>query len=282
VRGAQVIFTADDFGRSTAINQAIVQAHQRGVLTSASLMVTGEAVSEAVALARANPSLAVGLHVVVAEGRSVLPRGDVPHLVDGSGRFCADPARAGLYYFFNRQARAELAQEVRAQFERFAASGLPLSHVDGHMHLHLHPAIFPLILSLAEQYGAYGLRLPRDDLGPALCYEPGRAGTKLLWWVAFGLLGRWCCSRLKDSHLVTTERVYGLLQTGRMAEEYVVHLLRRLRVPSAEFYFHPTLAPNSEPLGPNPGDLETLLSPVVRHTIEEVGLRLATYATLAR
>lgn len=280
--GAQVIFTADDFGRSTAINEAIIEAHQRGVLTAASLMVTGEAVPEAVALARANPTLAVGLHVVVAGGRSVLPHRDIPHLTDHSDRFPVDPAWAGLRYFFSRRARAELALEVSAQFERFAATSLPLSHVDGHMHLHLHPAIFPLILLLAEQYGARGLRLPRDDLWPALSCEPERVGVKVLWWSVFGLLGRWCRRHLRDSDLATTDRVYGLLQSGQMTERYVLHLLRRLRVASAEFYFHPALAPSGEALGPNPGDLATLLSPIVRQTIEEEGLRLATYTTLAR
>src|SRR3990172_9610287 len=124
----QIILNADDFGRSSAINRAVMLAHREGVLTSASLMVSGDAFEEAVALARAT-----------------------------------------------------LALEMNAQFERFAATGLPLSHVDGHLHMHLHPTVFRLLLPLAEKYGARGLRVTRDDLRLALRYDRGRVVTKVMW-----------------------------------------------------------------------------------------------------
>jgi hypothetical protein len=92
----QVILTADDFGRSAAINAAVLRAHREGVLTSASLMVAGEAAEEAVALARETPSLAVGLHLVAVDGPTVLSQGEIPHLVDEWGRLPADPVRLGL------------------------------------------------------------------------------------------------------------------------------------------------------------------------------------------
>ena len=139
---SQIITTADDFGRSPAINAAIIRAHREGILTAASLMVTGDAWQEAVQLARANPTLAVGLHLVVSNGRAVLPPTQIPHLVDASGRFPDDPLRLGLRYAFDRAAQRELAAEVAAQFARFAATGLPLSHVDGHQHLHVHPVVY--------------------------------------------------------------------------------------------------------------------------------------------
>ena len=87
-------------------------------------------------------------------------------------------------------ARLELGRELAAQFERFAASGLPLSHVDSHLHLHMHPSVFNLLLPLAEAYGAHGLRLPRDDLRLSLSQDRRQAGTKVAWAVLFGLLSR--------------------------------------------------------------------------------------------
>ncbi|MGQ9768754.1 MAG: ChbG/HpnK family deacetylase, partial [Anaerolineae bacterium] len=109
---SQIITTADDFGRLPAINAAIIRAHREGILTAASLMVTGDAWQEAVELARANPTLAVGLHLVVSDGRAVLPPTQIPHLVDASGRFPDDPLRLGLRYAFDRAAQRELAAEV--------------------------------------------------------------------------------------------------------------------------------------------------------------------------
>jgi len=276
----KIIFNADDFGRSSGINAAVMRAHREGVLTSASLMVAGDAVEEAVALAQETPTLAVGLHLVVIGGPATLPPGEIPHLVDSGGHFHSDPVQVGLRYFLSRTYQEELAREMAAQFEHFVATGLPLSHVDGHFHMHVHPTVFKLLLPLAEQYGATGLRLPRDDFWLALGYDRRHAGTKLGWAISFGLLCRWCLGRLRNHRLIVTHRVYGLMQTGQMQEAYVINLLRHLEVPTAELYFHPTTGPESEFMGPNPGDLATLLSPAVRQVIQERDLGLATYPTL--
>jgi len=278
---AQVIFNADDFGRSPAINAAILRAHREGVLTSASLMVTGDACAEAASLARATPTLAVGLHLVVSGGRAALSPQQIPHLVDAGGRFPDDPLRAGVRYAFLRAARQELAREIAAQFERFAETGLPLSHVDGHHHLHVHPVIFNLLLPLAQRYGARGVRVPRDDLWLALRYDRRGAAVKIAWGLALGLVCRWCAWRARSNRLAVVDRVYGVMQSGQMHEAYVVRALRALAAPTAELYFHPSLEASGEALGPNPSDLAALLSPAVRAAIIERRLRLATYATLA-
>jgi predicted glycoside hydrolase/deacetylase ChbG (UPF0249 family) len=173
-----------------------------------------------------------------------------------------------------------LGRELAAQFERFTATGLPLSHVDGHQHLHIHPTVFNLLLPLAEGYGAHGLRLPRDNLRQALCHDRRQAIAKISWAISLGLVCRWCQSRLRDCHLAVPRRVYGVMQSGQMREAYVLEVLRHLQEATAELYFHPSIAAQSEALGPNPGDLETLLNPSVRQVIVERGLRLATYSTL--
>jgi hopanoid biosynthesis associated protein HpnK len=276
----QIIMNADDFGDSAAINTAIIQAHRQGVLTSASLMVTGPAAAEAVALARQAPDLAVGLHLVVACGKSALPPDRIPHLVDHEGFFPNDPLRAGLRYYFSRSAQAELAAELEAQFERFAATGLGLSHVDGHLHMHLHPTVLRLLLPLAKQYGARGLRLPRDDLWFSIAHERQRAAVKAVWAIVFGLLARYCMRQLDGHPLAVAHRVYGLMQTGQMNERYVLEVLRKLQVPTVELYFHPSTHTEDGASGPNPSDLATLLSPAVRSVIQERGLCLATYPAL--
>lgn len=278
----QVIFNADDFGLSASVNAAVERAHRDGVLTSASLMVAGNAVDEAVQLARAMPRLSVGLHVTLTGGRPVLPAHRIRHLVDGQGLLIANPARMGLRLFASTVAQVELQSELEAQFERFAGTGLPLSHVDGHMHMHVHPTVVPRLLPLAKLYGARGFRLPSDDLRLALGHSHRQAALKVAWAATYGALCGGLAEKIKDHSLAHTDKVFGLMQTGSMVEDYVVKVLRTTKYRKVELYFHPAVQPFSVPMGPNPGDLATLLSPAVRQAIDHRGLELSTYGTLRR
>src|ERR1044072_973611 len=156
----QVIINADDFGRSQEINEAIIRAHREGVLTSCSLMVSGAAFEQAVDLAKAHPKLGVGIHLVTVVGQSVLPQREIPTLVDEHQNFSNDPNRAGLKYYFSSPARRELKKELAAQFAKFAETGLPFSHIDGHLHLHVHPVIFKIAIELGIRYGVRRMRVP--------------------------------------------------------------------------------------------------------------------------
>ncbi|HDN79932.1 MAG TPA: ChbG/HpnK family deacetylase [Chloroflexi bacterium] len=277
---ALIIINGDDFGAFPTINEAIIKAHREGILTSASLMVTGKAADEAIALARANPSLAVGLHVTLAEGWPALPPSTLGHLVNEDGKLSSG-VWVGLAVFFNRRAQEVILREMEEQFRLFAQTGLPLSHVDGHLHFHLHPSIFPALVKLAEEYGARGIRIPRDDW--SLAWESGmeKPVIKATWGLIYAILNRWALNYLRTSSLAVTDRVYGLFQSGNMREAYVSKVLESIRGGSAELYFHPTAGPRLETFGPNPGDLETLLSPRLRKLVEERDLLLGTYPMLA-
>lgn len=283
MNGLRLIVNGDDYGRALSINAAIVRAYEEGVLTSASLMVTGDAVDDAVARAREHPGLAVGLHLAVNDGQGTLQPCQAPHLLDAQGRLPRDPIRAGMACFFSRAVRLELRREITAQLERFLDTGLPPSHVDGHYLMHLHPTVFATLTPLAERCGFQGLRLPRDDLRLTLGLDRRHVAGKAAWASVYWLLCRLAEQRLKRSSLAVTDRVYGLLQSGCMHEAFVVGLLQRipLAVRSAELYFHPSTQPWDEPQGPNPGDLAALLSPRVRRAVQERGARLTNYAALA-
>ena len=276
----QVIFTADDFGRAAEINRAVERAHREGLLTAASLMVGGAALDQAVEIARANPGLDVGLHLVVSDGNAVLAHAEIPDVTDPNGRF-RDPVRAGLAYALSWRARRQIAAEIEAQFARFAATGLRLSHVDGHQHMHLHPAVLGHALRLARAHGAHGFRLPREPLGPAWIHgDRAGLGPRLGEAAALRLLARRARRRMPDV-LVVPEHACGLLQSGAMREAYVAALLGALRGPCAEIYFHPTTGPRLDARGPNRGDLETLLSPNLRRLVLERGIRPSGYRNVA-
>src|SRR5215831_932010 len=120
----RLIVNADDFGRSHSINEAVMQAHREGILTSASLMVNEPACAEAVTLARENPKLGVGLHLTLVCGKSALPRERIPGLVNAHSEFDDRPITVGMRYFFHHDLREQIRAEIHAQFEKFRATRL--------------------------------------------------------------------------------------------------------------------------------------------------------------
>ncbi|HSP06287.1 MAG TPA: ChbG/HpnK family deacetylase, partial [Acidobacteriota bacterium] len=187
----RLIVNGDDFGISHEVNEAILRAFREGVLTSCSLMVTGDAFDHAVEMAKENPGLAVGIHLVTVMGRSVLPKTEIPNLVDDSRNFSNNPNAAGLKYYFSARARKELRKELAAQFEKFHSTGIRLSHIDGHLHLHVHPVIFKTAMKLGEQYGTRKMRVPVEELRVALGFDRRHMVRKALYAGLFGLLGRY-------------------------------------------------------------------------------------------
>ena len=279
-----LIINGDDFGYSEAVNNAIIKGHRDGVLTSASLMVSGQAFEHAVELARSNPHLAVGLHLVLVLGSATLPANRVSAIADPHGNFPSSSFRAGLRYFFSPAARRQMRDEMRAQFDKFLATGLPLSHVDGHTHLHMHPTIFRELANLCEEYGVRRLRIVKGEILTSLRLDSRHSPSKIFWGIVFNLLGGYCELLVRKRAFVRPETVYGLLQSGDMNEEYMLGLLARHRESSVEIYSHP-IAHNADQaaLRENPRgivELEALLSPRVRAKIEDGGFKLATYQNL--
>ncbi|BAY47056.1 YdjC-like protein [Scytonema sp. HK-05] len=275
------IINGDDFGFSSGVNQAIIKAHQEGVLTSTSLMVTGAAFDEAVELARVHPNLAVGLHLVLVCGQAVLPPSQIPHLVDSTGNFPYSPPISGLRYQFKRATREELRLEIRAQLEKFRSSGLRLSHVDGHLHMHVHPVVLRILVDLADEFGIRFIRLPYEELGITLGLDRRNLLTKLVWAGVFGRLRRYGEGLLKSKGIRFADRVYGLLQTGCMTEEYLLGLIPQIQADLVEIYSHPTVAIADEPLNGPPGageaELAAWLSREVRDILSANGFKLINY-----
>lgn len=280
----RAIFSGDDFGASQEVNLAIVEAYRRGVLSSCSLIVTGAAAAHAVELAGENPGLAVGLHLVTVLGKSVLPPHEIPSLVDQSGRFPTDPTLAGLRYFFCPVARKQLRRELSAQFDRFEATGLKLSHVDSHLHMHVHPVIFDAALELAKKHGVRRMRLPEDDLRVAVDFDGDRSAARLINTLVFRLLCRRMKRVLRREGFVFTRKVFGLLMTGRMTEEYVLHVLKHLPAGTNEIYFHPALCHSGDGFGAAASEFgrefEILVSDRIKNAIRARDIDLTNYSGL--
>ena len=253
----RLITTADDFGLSRGVNEAVQRAATHGILTSASLMVAGPEAQDAVARARATPGLAVGLHLVVIEGAPVLIPDAIPDLVDAGGRFPSDQLRLGVNYFFRPRVRRQLAAEIRAQFEAFRATGLVLDHANAHKHMHLHPVVGSLMIGIGRDYGLRAIRIPAEPAtqgGP-----PQTLGDRAL--------RRWCGllrGQARRAGLVAPDQVLGLGWTGHMTPARTQHLLDRLPAGLTEMYFHPATYRDAEldrlmPGYEHPAELAALL-----------------------
>jgi hopanoid biosynthesis associated protein HpnK len=283
-RPYRLIVNADDFGFSEEVNEAVVRAYREGVLTSASLMVTGAAFAQAVELAKENPGLAVGIHLVTVVGQSVLPHREIPTLVDEKGNFSENPTLAGLKYYFSPQARRELRKELAAQFEKFHSTGLRLSHIDGHLHLHVHPVIFSAALELGVKYGACRMRVPSEERQLALAFDRGNILQKTIHTVLFGGLARHMKKSLRALGFSFPERVYGNLQSGRMSERYFLYALDNLTAEASEIYFHPAVYADERLLNDAESqcliEFEALTSKKVRERVHALGIKLTNYFEL--
>ena len=269
----RLIVNADDFGQSHSINEAVIRAHREGILTSASLMVNEEGFKEAIALAKENPRLGVGLHLTLVLGHSTLAPEKIPGLVDSQRQFRDQPIRAGVCYFSQRDLRPQLRAEIEAQFEKFRSTGLRLDHVNGHLHFHLHPTIFNILMEQARHLKITHLRWTRDPFWLNARLARGNWRYRILHALVYGLLCRWSRPVLQRKHIGHTQSVFGLLQHARVDEGFVSRLLPLLPAGDSELYSHPSLDQFSN-------ELDALISPRVQALVESLGIRLIRYQDL--
>ncbi len=278
-----LIVNADDFGFSPEVNAAVVRAHREGILTSASLMVAEPHRDEAARLARENPGLDVGLHAVVCKGRSVRPAAEIAPAVDALGRFPENPVIAGLRWFFDKNVRAKLAAELRAQVEKHLELVGYLNHMDGHLNFHVHPVIADILVELAVEFKVPCLRLPREHVLTTLRLRRDHAARKVVEAVIFRTLSRRTRRMMREHGLKSTDWLFGLHQSGHLDQNYVVAIVDRLREGTTELYFHPAMDLGGTPPSASAQiEVEILTSPRLREALAARGISLTNFANLAR
>jgi hopanoid biosynthesis associated protein HpnK len=269
----RLVVNADDFGRSASINEAVVEAHTRGILTTASLMVAEPCCGAAVRLAHEQAALGVGLHLSLLLGRAALPAATIPGLVNGRGEFRSGPFASGLRFFFNRSLREQLRAELHEQFSRFRDTGLPLDHVNGHLHMHLHPVVLDLLMQDAALLGIERMRLTNDPLRLSLVLSSGNNAYRFSHAMIYRVLSARARKAFRRGNIRFTPQVFGLLQNARVDERYLLNLLPRLPAGDSELYSHPSL----DEFQP---EFDALVSPAVKQTVDQLGLQLIRYQDL--
>jgi hopanoid biosynthesis associated protein HpnK len=283
IRGMKkVIINADDFGLCRPVNEGIVKAHREGILTSTTLMTNTPGFDEAVALARQNPKLGVGVHLNIVRGRPLSLPEDIPGLLGPDGRFPAKPALILRKIATRRIAPGEIERELRAQIEKALASGLVLTHLDSEKHIHVFPPVFRIVIRLAREYGFRRVRFIREI---RLSRHVGQA-VKAAFLSA-------CCARvrweIRAAGLVCADAFYGISNSGRMNAAALRRILRRVREGSAEVMVHPGFqTPELFELESEVGryyinrfrerELRALLDPGLRPFVRDLGLSLVDFS----
>ncbi len=276
----EMIVTADDFGLSQTVNQAIEEAHCHGILTTASLMIGGEAAADAVSRARRLPRLGVGLHLVVADGPPVLPSEAIPELLNGKSSLSPRLTCSGMRFFFSRKVKEQLEAEIRAQFRAFHETGLILDHVNTHHHMHLHPTVLGLLLKIGKEYGLGSIRVPYE---PLLASRPcsgkvffQRLSSRLLLFPWMSLLRK----RLREEGVSSNDSVFGISDSGSMELGRVLWFLDHLPEGVTEIYFHPGAAKELAGMTQSDHELEILTHPQIRKVLLRPDIRLVRFRDL--
>jgi chitin disaccharide deacetylase len=282
-----IIVTGDDFGLALPVNDAIIQAHQQGILTTASLMVGETYLEDAVTQARQNPSLKVGLHITLVEGRPVSLPHRIPDLLDKEGLFSQRLVRSGFRFFFHPGIRRQLETEIRAQFDAFQKTGLPLDHVSAHNHLHLHPTVLGIILRTGKDYGMKAVRVPNE---PPLRSWKAAGNARISRMVSSMFLAPWLMlmrRRLRREHIYCNDFLFGMTDCGKMTTELVLRILEQLPDGTTEFCFHPATRRSPEidatmPLFDHEGEFEALTSSSLQKAVRNSDLRIISFSDMAK
>jgi chitin disaccharide deacetylase len=269
----RLIVNADDFGRSRSINEAVIRAHREGILTSASLMMNEPACDEAVALARENPGLGVGLHLTLLIGHSALPHSEIPALVNDECEFSNAPEATGFRYFAHRSLRDQLRREIHAQFAKFRETGLTLDHVNGHLHMHMHPVVFQILMEDAHQLGIRFMRLTRDPFWMNTRLARGRWRYRITHALVYSFLSIGARRKMQALGIRYAPNIFGLLQDSRVDEAFILKLLPRLPGGDSELYSHPSMDKFKH-------EFDALISPQVKERLRQLGIQLIRYQDL--
>jgi hopanoid biosynthesis associated protein HpnK len=278
----RLIVTADDFGLSVPLNEAVERAHCEGVLSAASLMVGAPAAEDAVERGRKLPSLGVGLHLTLLDGRPVLPPDQIPGLVGPDGRFLSNPVRVGLALYVSRELQRQAKAEINAQFERFRGTGLTMDHVNAHRHFHLHPVVLQSIMDFAPRFGKPPVRTPLEPFMPSFIAGRNRAFGRLLSFLFYFAQTRRIERSLHARQIPSNDHLFGLNDSGALTESLLLGLLDHLPDGVSEIYCHPATrnweGEDNLPACYRPErELEALLSPAVKMAMERRGLRPLPY-----
>jgi predicted glycoside hydrolase/deacetylase ChbG (UPF0249 family) len=218
-----LVVNADDLGLTIGVNNGIFDAHDRGILTSASLMANAPATANAIRGVRSRPTLGIGVHLTLVDGAPMLPPDRVPTLVNDDGRFHASWKPFIVACLLGRVSMQDVERELTAQVECIASQGIELTHLDAHKHVHLYPPVFAIVVRLADRFRVPVVRVPNEQT---------MADWPLFIWAHQAY-------RLAAARGIATPQFVGRAMTGVMTADALASAVQRLRPGHTELMVHP-------------------------------------------
>ena len=230
----RLIVNADDFGMTHGINRGIIEAHGKGIVTAASIMVTGWAFEEAVQLARENPILDVGLHLSLTAGRPASNDPAVNRHLTSHGTFRLTNRDLLINLILHTISPSIPYREIEAQFRKALDARLPITHIDGHESIHLFPGIREMVFELMGRYGIPFMRLSYEEIGL-------RRLWKLKRWkkVLINLFGLRLRRQIRRHGIRTTDSYFGTFDAGYLGKERLMATISNLKEGTSEIMCHP-------------------------------------------
>jgi hopanoid biosynthesis associated protein HpnK len=281
MQGPRLIVHADDFGLSQKVNEGILEAHRRGILTSTSLMASGEAFDHAIQLARATPTLDVGVHLTLTEEHPVLEKDEIPTLLDEHGHFHRDARTFLKRYVTRRISQDEIRRELDAQISRVVAQDVKISHLDGHQHLHMVRGIRRIVGDLAKKHKVPAIRFPRERLKGYMLRDMNN-WHRLLELLALDVF----CTVADLAGAKQPDHFLGFVFGGRLTRANLAKVLEHLPATgTCELMCHPGLHDAQSPRA-HWGyrwqeELDALTDKGIQDYVKANGIKLISYATLA-
>ena len=288
----KLIIAADDFGLTAGVNEAIAIACRSGIVTTASLMVTGTGYESAVDIAQREPRLDVGLHLNLTEGHPVAKSSTISSIADSRGFLYRHPLKLAAALFRGKVEILDLEREIRAQLEKALNSELEVTHIDGHKHVHVIPTVLGIVQRAAPEYRIAAIRLTRERIPrlAAMLSRNRRSWRQIVKQSAFAkiLSAASCLPQAKKAQAVfaTPKRFYGIAQTGFLDVAAFADILDDLDSGTHELMCHPGYADDDLSKAPTrlheqrERELELLTGPEVRRLLQQAGIALISYRDL--
>lgn len=230
-----IIINADDFGRHAEINRAVEEGLVHGCLRSATVMPGGAAFAGAIDIARRHEALGLGVHFTLVDGHPILPPEEIPSLVGSEGDFLPDHTALLKRYLKGGVNLEEVRRELAAQLQKIEATGIPISHVDSHQHMHTLPGIIDIVLDLAARAGIRAVRTPRT---PLFAGAFGGLG-QLVGRLGLSTLARLAACKAHRRGLLTPDNFAGIVAGEAVSEGELLHLIAHLPQGTTEVMMHP-------------------------------------------
>lgn len=231
----KIILNADDFGRHIKINEAVKKAVETGALRSATLMTTGAAFDDAVSVAKSMPALGVGLHLTLVDDAPLSPKENISTLIDKDGKFYPDYMSFLKAYFIGRISLEDIKTELSAQFEKMERSGLKITHIDSHQHLHHAPGVLEIAAQLAKKANVYKMRISHTSL-----FSGENTNIKqLIGRLGLFSLASYAKITAKRQNFKTPDNFAGIVAGDAVSEEFLINEIQNLKEGATEVMMHP-------------------------------------------